>query len=265
MGFVPPGIIFCHTLGNITAKVEFCCIQMSNSHLPAHISTGDICNGLKPWVKYFEYFEVWKLKPKEGFEVDYHGLSWMNHGLSWMIMDYQLTSTSDSLLESRVFWMTILTALVWICSGAIGPFVGNECWQLIDEKVARKVENEGMKPYMVMMGMHSHSLIPYWLRASQLIDDKMRCPVTIHWPFVVLQRSWCFFKASNLLQSFMVLYWIELENYSTWTLTHLRHVSTWRLNQHIWKICSSNNDHLPRVQVEHKNMFVWFQPIWKTC
>ena len=77
MGFVPPGIIFCHTLGNITAKVEFCCIQMSNSHLPAHISTGDICNGLKPWVKYFEYFEVWKLKPKEGFEVEYHGWSWI--------------------------------------------------------------------------------------------------------------------------------------------------------------------------------------------
>ena len=114
MGFVPPGIIFCHTLGNITAQVEFCCIQMSNSHLPAHISTGDICNGLKPWVKYFEYFEVWKLKPKEGFEVDYHGLSGIiinYHGLS---INLHLNFTA----RIAIFWMTILTALVWICSGA---------------------------------------------------------------------------------------------------------------------------------------------------
>ena len=41
-----PGIVQCHALGDVAAKVEFRSVEVSHSHLPPNVTTGDVSNGL---------------------------------------------------------------------------------------------------------------------------------------------------------------------------------------------------------------------------
>ena len=122
-------------------------------------------------------------------------------------------------------------------------------------------------PYMVMMGMKLPSF-PTKAKGQPVdweLDMFWRWDV--QWPFidsfVVLQRSWCFFKAS-----IAAILWCSIESNLritrelTWRLTHLRHVSTWwfQVSTHLKNMRKSNNDHLPRVQVEHKKLVGGFNP-----
>mmetsp|Transcript_41419 Transcript_41419/g.89807 ORF Transcript_41419/g.89807 Transcript_41419/m.89807 type:complete len:260 (-) Transcript_41419:112-891(-) len=47
MSSIPLGVVHRHALGDITAKVELRSVQVPHGHLPSHVSTGDIRNGLQ--------------------------------------------------------------------------------------------------------------------------------------------------------------------------------------------------------------------------